>query len=146
MPCSALLASTVSLPQPETASMPSATTAVPTTADQRFEAMPRCGAARRDGPCAEPPGHPVRVRRRVALAFFLGHRADDQAPVFDLPLDVLEPQVATLLGALTLRLHRGVVPSARLEAGLEALQDSTYRQDVMHDAKIADLRHNQHRG
>ena len=35
---------------------------------------------------------------------------------------------------------------ARLEAGLEALQDSTYRQDVMHDAKIADLRHNQHRG
>ncbi len=26
-----------------------------------------------------------------------------------------------------------------LEAALEALQDSTYRQDVMHDAKIAAL-------
>ncbi len=34
---------------------------------------------------------------------------------------------------------------ARLEAALEALQDSTYRQDVMHDAKIANLRHNQNR-
>ena len=33
----------------------------------------------------------------------------------------------------------------RLEAGLEALQDATYRQDVMHDAKIAELRHNQRR-
>ena len=33
----------------------------------------------------------------------------------------------------------------RLEAELEALQDATYRQDVMHDAKIAELRHNQRR-
>ena len=31
----------------------------------------------------------------------------------------------------------------RLEAGLEALEDATYRQDVMHDAKIAELRHRQ---
>ena len=36
-------------------------------------------------------------------------------------------------------------PRRRLEAGLEVLQDATYRQDVMHDAKIAELRHNQRR-